>query len=475
METDTSSRLRVLATFVATCVMASLVALSGVAIAAAGGPASVTISDVTVTEGTLGSAVVVTFTLKVAKRAHGSLGYATENGTAKQPGDYLAKSGVVKFNGKGSRKVAITVQSDAVNEFDETFFLRLSNPRNVIIADGEGMATILDDDPLPVLSASDVVVPEGNAGETTLASVDVTLNGLTEKTVHVDYATAGGSAATPGDYSTASGTLTFAPGQTLQSVQMAVTGDDAVEGDETFVLNLSGADQATIGQGHATVTIQDNDVPNPVTVSIGDQSIQEGDKGNKTLTFTVTLSQQAEVSVDYQIVNGSALAPADYVTGAGHFDFTAGGPISQPVSVSIVGDRSLEHLEDFFVNLVDASGAQVVDGQATGEIRDNDTRTNLTKVWKGSGRIHVSGLLAPAHPGKRMTVKLYRYRNGKWVWLRTRRPSLKGSSDVDLDGFHDSSFSTSYLRPSPGSCKVVAIFPGDSDHRSSKKSKKINC
>jgi hypothetical protein len=74
-----------------------------------------------------------------------------------------------------------------------------------------------------------------------------------------------------------------------------------------------------------------------------------------------------------------------------------------------------------------------------------------------------------------MTVKLYRHRNGKWVRLRTRRPSLRGSSDVDLDGFDDSSFSTSYLRPSPGSCKVVAIFPGDSDHRSSKKSKKINC
>jgi Calx-beta domain-containing protein len=474
MRKDRSSRLRVTATLVVTCAVASLLGLSGVA-TAAGGMASVTVSDVTVTEGNPGSAVVATFTLKVSQRARGSVAYATANDTAKQPGDYLSKSGVIKLNGKGSKKVSVTVQSDAVDESNETFFLRLSNPQNLVIGDGEGMATILDDDALPALSASDAVVPEGNAGATTLASIDVALTGLTERTVQVDYATAAASAAAPDDYSGTSGTLTFAPGETLQSVQVAVVGDDAVEGDETFALNLSAADQASIGDGHATVTILDNDTPALVTASIGDQSIQEGDKGSKTLTFTVALSLPAAASLDYQIANGSALAPADYVATGGHLDFAAAGPTSQTVSVSIVGDRRLEHLENFFVNLVNVSGVQVADGQAMGEIRDNDTRTKLTKVWKKSGRIHVKGLLTPAHPGKRMTVKLYRYRNGKWVWLRTRRPYLSGNSDTNLDGFVDSSFSKSFLRPSPGSCKVVATFPGDSDHRSSKATKKISC
>lgn len=475
MAKDIPSRLRVVATFVTTCAIASLLGLAGAVPAGAATPASVTISDVTVTEGNPGSAVVATFTLKVNKRARGSVAYATANGTAGQPADYLAKSGVVKFNGKGSRKVAITVVSDAVDEFDETFFVRLSNPQNLIIADGEGVGTMLDDDPLPVLSTSDAVVPEGNAGETTMASVDVTLTGLTEKTVHVDYATADGSATMPDDYSAASGTLTFAPGETVQSVQFPIVGDDAVEGAETLALNLSGADQATIGQGQAMVTIQDNDVPAPVTISVGDQSVQEGDKGLKTLTFTVSLSQQADASVDYQTANGSALAPGDYLAASGHLDFTASGPISQPVSVSIVGDLRLEHLEDLFVNLVNASGAQITDGQAKGEIRDNDTRTRLIKLWKRYGRIRVRGLVTPAHAGRRMIVRLYRYRNGKWVWLRTRRPYLYGSTDVNLDGFPDSRFSTSFLRPRPGTCKVVAIFPRDSDHRSSRISKKISC
>ncbi len=471
------SKLRVVATFVMICATASLLGLAGAssAGAATGTPASVTISDVTVTEGNSGSSLVAAFTLRLNKRARGSVAYGTANDTAKQPADYLSKSGVVKFNGNRSRKVQITVLGDAIDEFDETFSVRLSSPQNLVIADVEGLGTILDDDPLPVLSASDAIVPEANAGQTTVASVDVALTGLTEKTVHVDYAIADGTATAPDDYTPTTGTLSFAPGQTVQSVQVPIVGDDLVEGAETFALNLSGADQATIGQGQATVTVQDNDQAAPVTISIGDQSIKEGDSGVKTLTFTVSLWQPAAASVDYQTANGSALAPGDYLAANGHVDFTADGPTSQTVSVSIVGDRRLEHLESFFVNLVNASGGQIADGQAAGEIRDNDTRTTLIRVWKRYGRIRARGLVTPAHPGRRMIVRLYRYSNGKWVWLVTRRPYLFGSTDLNLDGFPDSRFRTSFLRPRAGTCKVVAIFPADSDHRRSTASKKISC
>lgn len=467
-------KLRVVAAFVTMCAMASLLGVTGASSAGASTLASVTISDVTVTEGNSGSSLVAVFTLRVNQRARGSVAYATAIGTARPPADYLSKSGVVKFNGKGSRKVSITVVGDGIDEFDETFYVRLSHPQNLVIADDEGLGTILDDDPLPVLSTSDSVVPEGNAGQTTVASVDVALTGLTEKTVNVDYATADGTATSPDDYTAATGTLSFAPGQTVQSVQLLIVGDDSVEGDESFTLSLSGADQATIGQAQSTVTIQDNDQPAPAAISIGDQSLKEGDSGVKTLTFTVSLSQPAAASVDYQTANGSALAPGDYLAASGHLDFTLGGPTSQPVSVSVVGDRRLEHLESLFVNLVNASGAQIADGQAAGEIRDNDSRTTL-RVWKRYGRIRASGLVTPAHPGRRMIVRLYRYSQGKWVWLMTRRPYLYGSSDLNLDGFSDSRYRTSFLRPRAGTCKVVAIFRGDSDHRSSRISKKISC
>ena len=470
------SKLRVVATLVTICATASVLGIAGASSAGAAviTPASVTIKDVTVTEGNAGTSVLAVFTLQVNKRARGSVAYSTVNGTAHQPADYLPKSGVVKFNGKGSRKVSITVLGDGVDEFDETFSVRVSSPQNLVIADGEGVGTILDDDPLPVLSASDSIVPEGNAGETTMASVDVALTGLTAKTVHVDYSTADGSAAAPDDYQATSGTLTFSPGQAVQSVEIPIVGDDSVEGDQTFALNLSGPDQATIGKGQATITVQDNDVAAPITMSIGNASIKEGDSGVKSLVFTISISVPAPVSVDYQTANGSALAPGDYLPASGHLDFTAGGPTSQSVSVSVVGDRRLEHLESFFVNLVNAAGAQVANGQATGEIRDNDTRTTL-RVWKRYGRIRASGLLTPAHPGKRMIVRLYRYTNGRWVWRSTYRPYLRGTSDLNLDGFPDSRYGTSFLRPRAGTCKVVATFLGDSDHRKSWVSKKISC
>src|SRR5205809_1485205 len=134
MGTNIPSKPRVVATFVTMCAMASLLGVAGASSAGASTPASVTISDVTVTEGNAGSSVLAVFTLRVNKRARGSVAYATANGTAKQPADYLSKSGVVKFNGKGSRKVSITVLGDAIDEFDETFSVGLSSPQNLVIA-----------------------------------------------------------------------------------------------------------------------------------------------------------------------------------------------------------------------------------------------------------------------------------------------------------------------------------------------------
>ena len=76
-----SARLRAVTALVLACAAASFLGPSARAMAAAGGPATVTVSDITVTEGNPGSTVVATFTLKVNKRASGSLTYATANGS----------------------------------------------------------------------------------------------------------------------------------------------------------------------------------------------------------------------------------------------------------------------------------------------------------------------------------------------------------------------------------------------------------
>ncbi len=88
------------------------------------------------------------------------------------------------------------------------------------------------------LSINDVTVTEGNSGTTTLNFTVTRNNNLTAFTV--DYATADGSATQPGDYTSASGALTFAAGGALtQPVSVTVQGDTTAEPDETVLVNLS--------------------------------------------------------------------------------------------------------------------------------------------------------------------------------------------------------------------------------------------
>jgi hypothetical protein len=116
----------------------------------------------------------------------------------------------------------------------------------------------------PSLSIDDVVVREGNAGTATL-SFPVSLSVASSTAVSVRYATSDGTAKQPTDYMPTSGTLTFAPGETLKSIAVGVVGDRAVEQDETFIVTLSDPVNALIARGTATGAITNDDTGPPVT------------------------------------------------------------------------------------------------------------------------------------------------------------------------------------------------------------------
>src|SRR5204862_280288 len=107
--------------------------------------------------------------------------------------------------------VSISVNGDALNEPDETFFVNLSSPGNAVLARTQGTATITNDDPLPGLSINNLSVAEGNNG---------TVNAVF--TVTLSAASAGNA---PGDYSITSGTVTFPPGTSSQTLAVLVNGD----------------------------------------------------------------------------------------------------------------------------------------------------------------------------------------------------------------------------------------------------------
>jgi len=76
----------------------------------------------------------------------------------------------------------------------------------------------------------------------------------------VDYAAAGGTASDRSDYTTLTGTLRFAPGETSKTITVLLTDDAYVEGNESVNLILRNAGGAVLGnQSAATLTITDND------------------------------------------------------------------------------------------------------------------------------------------------------------------------------------------------------------------------
>src|SRR5262249_19478706 len=162
--------------------------------------------------------------------------------------------------GVTTRTITVQVLGDLLNELDETFLVSLSNPGNATFADAQGVGTISNDDPPPSLTIDNVSVTEGDSG-TTNAVFTVSLSAVSGRTVTVDYATADGTATAGLDYVSAFGSLTFVPGTATQTIMVTVNGDVENEAHETYFVNLSGAVNATIGDGSGLGTILDDDAP----------------------------------------------------------------------------------------------------------------------------------------------------------------------------------------------------------------------
>jgi hypothetical protein len=223
---------------------------------------SITIADASVVEGHAGTvSAMFSVNLSATSPDTVTVAFATANGTAAAPGDYAAASGTVTFApGVTAQTITVSIIGDTLDEPNETFGVNLSNPTGATIADGQAIGTITDDDAPPAISIGDVTVTEGNTGSVSVAFT-VSLSAASGQVVSAAYATANGTAAAGSDYTAASGTATFAAGTTTQTVTVAVTGDLVDEPNETFVVNLSSAVNATLADSQGAGTIVDDDPP----------------------------------------------------------------------------------------------------------------------------------------------------------------------------------------------------------------------
>ncbi len=174
----------------------------------------------------------------------------------------------------------MSVIGDTTNEADESFTVNLSNPSNATLAASQGTGTIQNDDAPPTLSISDVTQVEGDSG-TTAFVFTASLSAASAQQVTVAYSTADGTATAPSHYATVSGTLTFAPGATTQTITVNVVGDLLQEPDETFFVNMSAATNATIADAQGTGTIQNgNDTVTDTVSTISGFAFIDGNKDN---------------------------------------------------------------------------------------------------------------------------------------------------------------------------------------------------
>src|SRR4051812_39343750 len=199
------------------------------------------LSDETVTEAT--PPPDAKFKIDIGGPADSSrtITYRTVDGTAKAGEDYVATSGEVKIDMCESKaSFTVPILDDAMDEPDETFSVELGGDES-----GTATGTIVDDDAPPTLSVGSPPVVEGST-----AQFPVTLSAPSAFTVTASYTTVSQTASAGSDFQPESGTVTFPPGTTAQTISVPVIADGANEGDETFGLAITAPQGATVGPPH---------------------------------------------------------------------------------------------------------------------------------------------------------------------------------------------------------------------------------
>ncbi|MDE0669548.1 MAG: SwmB domain-containing protein, partial [bacterium] len=335
---------------------------ASVTVAAAPPPQpALSVADAAGDEGDTASFAV---TLDRAAAATVTVSYATADGTATAGEDYSSTSGTLSFAaGERSKTVSVALATDGEAEDDETFTLTLSDPSGATLADASATGTVRNVTPPPALSVADAAGDEGGT-----ASFVVTLDRAAAATVTVSYATADGTATAGEDYSSTSGTLSFAAGERSKTVSVALSADDEAEDDETFTLTLSNPSGATLADASATGTVR-NVTPQPA-LSVADAA---GDEGG-TASFAVTLDRAAAETVDvfYTTAADTATAGADFATTTGTVSF-APGELSKTVAVALLDDDEVEFDETFRLEVVFANDVDYADPTGIGTIRDTDS------------------------------------------------------------------------------------------------------
>jgi len=311
-------------------------------------------------------AVNLTVSLSVTSSETVMVNYST-GGTATSGVDYTLVSGPLTFSpGETEKHIPLTVVDDVLDEPDETVVVTLSSPTNAVLGSPVSHTyTIIDNDPEPTVefAAKGSSGEEGAEGTSSQVLVTVSLSAASGKTVTVDYATNG--TATGEDYTIEAGPLTFSPSETTMNIPMTILGDSSGEADETIVVTLTGATNATIGAiGTYTHTII-NDDPSSVQFAAISSSGPETDSP-AILDVQLLPAIDKTVTVDYSVSPESSATGggADYTLADGTLTFQA-NQTDANIPIPIVDDSVQEPDETIVVILSNPSVDATIGTNAT--------------------------------------------------------------------------------------------------------------
>jgi hypothetical protein len=153
-------------------------------------------------------------------------------------------------------------------------------------------------------------------GHASLAAFTVRLDAPSATPVTVQFATANGTALDGSDYTAASGTLTFAPGQTTRTILVRTLDDTLSEPAETFTVTLSNPVGATIADAHAVGTIADNEPPllQVAAVAVNGGATQRSRVTELTVTFNAVATLPADPAAAFRLARTGPGGPAGDVT-----------------------------------------------------------------------------------------------------------------------------------------------------------------
>ena len=222
-----------------------------------------------------------------------TVGYAvaTASSTASSGVDYVASNGTatIPAGSISTTVTAATVINDTLNEASETIVVSLSGPTNAALsATSTHTYTILDDENQITVQFLNTSSSEfENSGS---ASIGLVLSSVSSQDVTVNFSVSASSTASNAgvDYATTSGSVVIPAGSTATSTIVTLNNDLLVEGNETVILQISGATNASVGANTTyTFTIIDDETT-PAAAIVNSVAPTQGADGNVTVNYTLT-------------------------------------------------------------------------------------------------------------------------------------------------------------------------------------------